>query len=430
MAAVLQRDAEFGLDAAGAEAQVIALDEADHHAAFIRSAQINGAALGLQSGTECLCLVHADQSGTALQVAGIEHLRGGHRHRRGFSHVAVDVGKGQFHGLDLQVLGVDAVGALGAQVEPAQHAERHQRGNALAAGADFVHGVAAIADLDRLDPLGLVARQVAGAQRTPLGDDEAFDGLRDLALVEGRAVGGANAAQRARRGRKAEQLAHVRRPAPRQKGVGKAGLRRQLGRRQGPLALHHHRHSKTPLGDLDRGRQRVGQRQAAEALAQLHPGADAARHRHRIDAAPRRRHGVTVPAPEIVGRPGGRRAAGGVQPVQALAVPQDAEGIAAEAVADRLAHRHGGGRGHGGIDRIAALLQHAQPGLRRQRVRSGDQIAAEHRQARRGVARSVVEIHDKRRSFSARARHRRCAGAGAAATTTRPVPPLARRRPC
>ena len=393
VAAVLQADAEFGLDAARAKAQVVALDEADHHAAFVRRRQVDGAALRLQAGPEILRLVHADESGTRLQVRGIEHLRGAHRHPRRLGHGPVNVGKGQLYGLDLHVLGAHAVGAQRLHVEVFQHAERHQRGDALRAGPDLVQLVAAVADGQRIDPFGLIALEVAGFDHAALRGGKALDGVRDLAAVEGHAARGGNALQGLRRGGKTEQLTDLRRAAPGHEGLREAWLRFQLGHGSGPFLLHHHRHGVAAFGDVDGRRQHVGQRQTAKALVQLHPRADGAGHRHAVDAALGRRISGTVFLAKVVRAPLGGRTAGGVQAMQLLAVPQDAEGVAAQAIADRFADRHGRRRRHGGIDRVAALLQHAKARLRRQRVRGGDHVAGEHRQSGGAIGVVVTQAH-------------------------------------
>ena len=119
-----------------------------------------------------------------------------------------------------------------------------------------------------------------------------------------------------------------------------------------------------------------------------HPRGHRAGHGDAVPAAlRRRRRAVAVLAAEVLRRPGRRRGAGGVEAVQLRAVPQDAEGVGAQAVAAGLDDRHRGRRGDGRIHRVAAVGQHAQPGLRGQRVRGGDDVAREHRPARRGVAR-------------------------------------------
>eukprot|EP01034_Spumella_vulgaris_P032601 gene32601-40230_t len=103
--------------------------------------------------------------------------------------------------------------------------------------------------------------------------------------------------------------------------------------------------------------------------------------------------GCAVLGLEVLRRPGLRGAARGVEAVQLLPIPQDAERIAAQAVAHGLHQRHHGGGGHGGIHRVATLLQDAQTGLRGQRVRGGHHVACEHRDAGREVRVLVVELH-------------------------------------
>ena len=101
---VLQADAEFGFDAAGAKAHVVALDEAHHHAVLIGSGEVNRAALDRIASAEILRFFHVDEFGARGQIRVVQHLIDGDFHRRWLSHVFVHVGKGQLHGLDLQVL--------------------------------------------------------------------------------------------------------------------------------------------------------------------------------------------------------------------------------------------------------------------------------------------------------------------------------------
>ena len=53
----------------------------------------------------------------------------------------------------------------------------------------------------------------------------------------------------------------------------------------------------------------------------------------------------------------------------AFRVPHDREVDCAEPVTTRLCHRDDGCRGNSSVDRIAAILQNAQPRLRSQRLR-------------------------------------------------------------
>ena len=79
--------------------------------------------------------------------------------------------------------------------------------------------------------------------------------------------------------------------------------------------------------------------------------------------------------------------------MQCIAVPNDAKGIASQAVAHRLGEGDGSGGGNGCVHRIAAFLQHAQACLGRQRVGGRDHIAGEHRQAGGGVGVVVIKLH-------------------------------------
>ena len=60
-------------------------------------------------------------------------------------------------------------------------------------------------------------------------------------------------------------------------------------------------------------------------------------------------------------------------------VPDDGKGVAADPVAGRLNYRQRHRGGNGCIDGIAAQLQHLHPRLRRQRLRRGNRVMAQHR---------------------------------------------------
>ena len=259
-------------------------------------------------------------------------------------------------------------------------------------GADDL--LAAVVLGNRRHPLGPVGRQVGLGQRAAVLRREARQRLRDGAAVKGLAFRFGDGAQAARGGRKLEQFTHLRRAAPGQEVLGKAGLALQLGRGRGPFLAHHHRHRIAALGQFDRRLHEVGERQFSEAFAQGRPAGHRAGHGDRIDPALRGRECVAaVLAVEVARRPGRRRGAGGVEAVQLLPVPEDAERVRAQAVAHRLGDGQRCGGGDGRVHRVAALQQHAQPGLRGQGVRGADDVAREQRQAGAGVAVGVWEGH-------------------------------------
>jgi hypothetical protein len=151
MAAVLQADAGARHHDAAAEAHVVALDQADHHAAFVGRGQVDRAAARGRAVLRRSCArLGVDQLRAArpgrCRTAG---LAGVTSVMAGVGHPAVGVGEGQLHRLDLQVLRRQAVDRVAAEVQLVEHAQRHQRGDALAVGRDLVHRVAGKVLLDR-----------------------------------------------------------------------------------------------------------------------------------------------------------------------------------------------------------------------------------------------------------------------------------------
>ena len=191
-----------------------------------------------------------------------------------------------------------------------------------------------------------------------------------------------------------------------------------------PLLLHDHRHRVAALGHLDRGLQQVGEGQLAEALGQRDPAGHRARHRDAVPAARGRLARIGgVAVAEIGRRPGARGGPRRIEPVQPGAVPHDAERVGAEPVAHRLDDRHHGGGGDRGVDRVSAARQHALARLRGHRVRGGDDVAAEHRQAPARIPGVPVEERVHAHRPDSRSRLTRLpapAGAAAGCPTTPP----------
>ena len=387
VAAVLQADAGARHHHARAEAHVVALDERDHHAAGVGAAQVHRAAGARCAVTGVAGLLAVDQRRAFGQVSGVQQGLRRHLHVVDVGVVAVQVGQGQLHRLDLQVHRVHMVDGQVVGAQRFQHAQRHQRGDALAVGRDLVHHRLAEALRQRAAPVGPVLAQVGFGHRAAVGLGEGGDLLGQRAAVEGFALGVGDGFQRAGVGLAAEDLTGARCPPFGQEALGKAGLAAQPLAAHGPQRGDDGRDRKAIPCIADGRRGHLGQRQLAEAARQLHPGRNGAGHGHRVPAGVG--HGGA--AGITVGRPGGRRAARGIEAVQLLAVPQDGEGIAADAAAGGLHHRQRHRGGHGGVHRIAAGQQHAQAGLRRQRVRGADHVAPQHRRAGGGVGLGPVE---------------------------------------
>ena len=371
VAAVLQAQPVARDDHTRAEAHVVALDEADHHAAGVGRGQIDGAALRQVAGAEVLRATHIDQPCAAGQVVLVQHLRRRQSHAARLGHVSVDVGKGQLHGLDLQVLRCHAVHRQRSQVEVLQDAQRDLRGDALPVGRNLVQRVPPVVLRGRAHPLGPVGREIGLGHRPAMVPGMGRSGSRHLAAVEVLTLAARDHPQRARRVGKAETLTHLRLTAMRQEGLRETGLAGQFGQRcrSGPLVLHDHRHRITAFGHVDGRRQQVGEGQLAEAPTQFDPGRHGTGHRDRVPAALGRCLDVdAVLGTKVLGRPGLWCTSRRVQAVQFLAIPQNAERVRTQAVAAGFDDGHHRGGGDRRIDRIAAGLQHAQSGLRGQWV--------------------------------------------------------------
>jgi hypothetical protein len=73
--------------------------------------------------------------------------------------------------------------------------------------------------------------------------------------------------------------------------------------------------------------------------------------------------------------------------------PYQRKGVAADAIHRGFHHGERNGGGNGGVNRVAALDQHAQPCLRRQWLRSGNDVPGKQRAALRRVGLIPTEVH-------------------------------------
>ena len=392
VAAVLQADAGARHHHAAAEAHVVALDQADHHAALVGGGQVDRAALGRPAVLEVARLFRVDQPGAFFQVRLIQQVARRHRgHRTRVGDPAVGVGEGQLHRFDLQVLRLDAVHRQAADVERFQQAKRHQRRDALAVRWNLMHAVARVVVRDRVHPVGLVAGQVARRHAAAVRRRMGFQRLRDLAAVVGLALGVGDLAQRLARVGHHEAFTRRRRAPMRHEGLREAGQFFEHRHLQAPFVRDDARHAVAAFGEFDGRCQQVGERQPAVAFRQRCPAGHRARNRDAVPAA--HRHAAAVFALEVFGVPCGRRHARRVQALQPLAVPENREQVAAQAVRYRLDDRQRRRGGDHRVDRVAALQQHAQACRGRQRLRSRDDVARHQRAADRRVGVGPLEGH-------------------------------------
>ncbi|MPM28463.1 hypothetical protein SDC9_74989 [bioreactor metagenome] len=305
-ATVLQADARARYHHARTKAHVVGLDERDHHAAFIRRRQIHrAAALGRAIGRVARVL-HVDELGTLAQVVAVQQL-----FLRLDAHVIhvgvvlVQIGQRQLHRLDLQMHRVGAVERLAPDVQLVQHAQRHQRGDALAVGRNLVDHRIAEWLRHRAHPVRLVCGQIVHRHRATIGLRMRCHLLCQFAAIKGFAMRRRDQLQRARMCLAFEHLACTHRAAIWHEAFGKTRLLAQLLRAQLPQRGDHRRHRKAVACVVDGRLRHLFERQLAKALAQRHPCRHRARHRHRVPAL----FGNAAKLLEVVRRPGGGRAA-------------------------------------------------------------------------------------------------------------------------
>ena len=284
---------------------------------------------------------------------------------------------------------VDRVHRVIRQVPIAKDAQRHQCRDALPIGRDFVQIVAPIGGIDGLHPVCPMGGKIGGGHRAPLRCAGRRDLFGEISAIKRFAFGLRDTAQRLSLIGEAEQFTWPGRAAARHEGFAESRLISKPVGRIRPLFCDHWRDKVTPFRVFDRRLEQVRERQSPETLRQRHPAGNRTRYGYRVPAF--RRHRV---APgKACRRPGGRGAAGGVQPVQLAFGPYQRKGVAADAVHRGLHHGERDGSGNGGVDRVAAFEQHAQPRLRSQWLRSRDDVPGKQRAALRRVGKIPTEGH-------------------------------------
>jgi hypothetical protein len=160
-----------------------------------------------------------------------------------------------------------------------------------------------------------------------------------------------------------EALARLGRTAARHEGLGEAGQVFQQRHLQAPLVGGDAAHAVAALGQFDGGLHQVAERQLAETLGQRRPAGHGAGGGDGVPAAQRQlvAVGVAVLLAEVAGVPGGRCHAGRIQAMHGLAVPQDGEAVAAQAVGDGLDDGERRGGRDGGVDALPPCCSMRRP---------------------------------------------------------------------
>ena len=410
---VLQADPGARHHNAAAKTHVVGLDQAHHHARLVGCGKVNRAALGRGAVLKVSCAVGVDQPGTFGQVGVRQQVGGGDTgHRTCIGHPAVGVGKGNFHGFNLQMLRLHAVDRVRGEIQPVQHAQRHQGSDALTIGGNLVQRVTSVVFLDRCYPLRPESGHVGCGHAASVGGCMAGKLFGEFTAIKRFPLGLGNFAQRCPSLGKHKTLAGFRRTTAWHKRSGKTWQVLQQRYLAGPFFGHDSPHRMAAFGQLDGGLEQIAKRQLAEALRQRYPSSHRTGRGDRIPAA--QRHFGTVLALEIGRVPGRRGDSRRIQAMQFLAVPQDGKVVASQAVGDRLDDGHRCSSGNRSVHRIATFVQHAQTGLRREWLGGSHHIARHHRAANGGVGVVPVELHsgrtDEKGGFG---RDQRCRGSRA-----------------
>ena len=194
-------------------------------------------------------------------------------------HISVHIGKGQFHGFNLQVLRIDAIDFHAAQIKVFQNTQGNQGCNALSIGGNFVQGVATVILRNRLYPFRTVLRQVLQSHGTAMLIRKLHQGFCNFTFIKSFAFGLGNGAQATCRRFELKQLSHVGGTAPWQKALCKTRQGLQKRRSGKPFLLNDHGQGIASFGNFNGRLHQVGKGQFAKAIAEGHPSTDSARHR-------------------------------------------------------------------------------------------------------------------------------------------------------
>ncbi len=221
---------------------------------------------------------------------------------------------------------------------------------------------------DWLHPLGAVGGQVVGRHHPAVGAHGGSHASGDGAGVEGIGAVVGDCPQRGGELRVAEKLDRPRRAPARQPDAARIGQTGQQLRRALPGGGDTGADRIAVSGVGDGLGQQCVKPTRAEALQNQLPAAQCAGHSNGQAATGGK--GCVAPTTYQVGRQPRRGRAAGVQAKQPPLGrrPDEGERVAADAGGTRLDDAQRGHGGDGGVDGVAAALQHSQSGLRRQRL--------------------------------------------------------------
>ncbi len=296
----------------------------------------------------------------------------GHLTKSLVADVPDQVGIGELLGLDHRVQRPRRVKAEVAHRERLHQIEHDERGDALTVGRDLADLPAPIRRRDGLHPFDIEICEVLCVHRAAARLEQGHDGLRSRALVVAVTSALGDSRERPCKVRVAEDRAGRRHASVDQEGTGRVGFGLEQRQRTGPESGRDLRDRKSFLGIVDGRRQQVGHRQSPEFLAHRMPARDHARHGDRVRAA--RRQFGDAGGLQILRRQRARSPAARVEAMERarLGLVDERKQIAADAVARGLHQAHHRVGRDGGVDGVAAALEHLHAGAGGQHLAGRD----------------------------------------------------------
>ncbi len=139
-----------------------------------------------------------------------------------------------------------------------------------------------------------------------------------------------------------------------------------------PVARNDGRHREPAIGELDRRRECLGEREGAVAREERLPSGDGARHDDRFHAGVRHRRAAT--RDERFACHQGPRSPARIEPDELVVFrrPDDGEDVTAGPSHHGLDQPKDRRRSHGRVDGVSTVFQHSEPGSTRERLTRGD----------------------------------------------------------
>ena len=366
-ATILEIDARSRNHDTGTKILVVALDQAHHRAFLVRCTQMHGTA-AVRVAVSRHHRPVTDQGCPLFQVSLRYHLL--HRDFRiiRVCNITLSIRKGQLQRLDLLMDRPYII--MSHRRGLFQHAQRHQRHQALTIGRQLPHIVAPVGYAYRIYPVGPVAFQIFFAKKAARFLRKSVDLVCQRPVIEGQASAFRNGFQCVGDILGAPNLACLRRssilckyPEPLFE-LFPICVGRHFLSGFPPAGRRHRLHRESTAGTVD-GRIKVfPQAQSAKPLVQLCPGRGNARYRHR--QPPALRHFVKALLPHNIRGQKRRCRTAGIECIQASVPPHLHKTVPADAVGGWLCHYQAGRRRNGRVHRVAASFQNTDSSLRSQ----------------------------------------------------------------